>query len=128
MHTKTILIVDDDPIVGNVVRAILKGAHPLLTIKHATDGSDAWEVMKGSSGKKPDLVISDVYMPKMSGIELAQKIRQDFPDIHVVLMSGHEEPKCHNAHGFIKKPFDRGEVLQKVRQLLERSREIRPTA
>ncbi|HDI59343.1 MAG TPA: response regulator, partial [Desulfobacteraceae bacterium] len=75
-------------------------------------------------GLKPDLVITDVVMPKMSGKELADRLRETHPDLKVLYMSGYTDNAIVH-HGvldpgipFIQKPFTLGDIAEKVRAVL----------
>ena len=84
-----VLIVDDDEIMAEGVAGILKRAG-FRTLK-AKDGQEALERIK--AGAAPDLVLSDVVMPAMSGLTLAERLRESQPGTRVLLMSGYEHEK-----------------------------------
>ena len=80
-ETVNILLVEDDQVDAKAfLRAFdkLKVANPVTV---ARDGVEAWEVLNGTSGKpalpRPNLIILDINMPRMNGLELLQKIRND---------------------------------------------------
>jgi YesN/AraC family two-component response regulator len=121
MHRiKTVLVVDDDPLMRNVIHSMLKISHPCVVIVHASHGVHGWEIIKARTkdGKKFDLVISDVEMEKMDGVQLAEKIQKDHPEVHIILISGNKEPSNHKAHAFLAKPFVRGDLLETIKRLL----------
>ncbi len=64
---------------------------------------------------RPDLILTDVRMPGMNGVELAMEVRDSWAGLPVVLMSGHSPPDLPSnlGAGFLKKPFD-GETLLRV--------------
>jgi len=122
MDTK-VMVVDDDPAVLSYLTMVLK------TIKFspivATNAAEA--MMKFRAGEKVDLLISDVRMPGgMDGFELARTIREEKPDLPILLISGYtditdeetlglfHEPKV----GFIPKPFSKFQLETKLHSLL----------
>jgi len=122
----TVLIVDDDIMIANVVRMLIKSAHPSAVIIHAEHGAHAWHIVN-TLGKKPDIMITDVEMPEMDGVELAEKVRKNHPGIHVILMSGRPEPEKHRAkpasqkaHAFIGKPMARAKLLEMIKGVMEK--------
>lgn len=74
----------------------------------------------------PDLVLLDVMMPEMNGFEVTQRIRQNpsLPFIPILLITGYTEPSAANgfdvgADGFIRKPINFDELLQRIRTILQ---------
>ena len=79
----TIFVVDDEPIIADTLVNILQGAgHDALAI------SDGHAAVRWAERILPDLVISDVMMPRLNGIETAKGIRQAVPDCQIILFSG----------------------------------------
>jgi len=115
---KRILIVDDDPSFREILETVIKGIHPDAVIVHAGHGVHAWNII--SVKKRFDLVLSDVQMPEMDGVELTKKIKGKHPEIHIVLLSGRDEPKGHKADSFMGKPFTVEELEKKIKQFLEK--------
>lgn len=96
------LIVDDEPAILRLVAVVLRdlGCHTLT----ATDAESALRVMED---QHPDLVISDVKLPGMDGLELARRIKANGgAGTPVLLMSAFGEPRSHPADAFLAKPFD----------------------
>jgi CheY-like chemotaxis protein len=80
----TILLVDDSSVQRRIVHNLLEAAGT-WHIVHAADGVAALEAVEQ---KQPDLVLTDVYMPRMDGLALVEQVRDRFPHIPVVLMTG----------------------------------------
>ena len=119
--SKTILIVDDSSSVRSVLKASLKGAG--YSVIEGVDGEDAIAQL---DGQKVDLIISDVYMPNMNGIEMVRQIKQ-MPDYRLtpICMLTTEsdrdkmaEGKEAGARAWIVKPFQPPRLLDAVSKLV----------
>jgi CheY-like chemotaxis protein len=77
-----VLVVDDSPVVRDLVSEILSGAG--LSVETAEDGAVAWESIQR---QEPDLVVSDVEMPRMTGLELLGHVRTRTQRLPVVLLT-----------------------------------------
>jgi CheY-like chemotaxis protein len=116
-----ILVVDDEKRIADTLALILESKGYIS--EAAYDGATALEVCRAHT---PNLVISDVVMPGMNGIELGIAIRRDFPASQVLLFSGQaataEMLDDASAHGhsfeLLAKPVHPVELLEKVDQLL----------
>jgi len=86
----------------------------------AADGLDAFGVLQQVAGAV-DVLVTDVRMPRMTGIDLVEKAKTEFPGIPVVYISGgHFGDQLHNPSGrvvFLQKPFRPHAVLQAVRSV-----------
>ncbi|MFQ5876563.1 MAG: response regulator [Acidobacteriota bacterium] len=104
---KKILVVDDEPSVREVLTSFL-GDYG-YDVKEAEDGERALEVAREL---RPQIVLLDVAMPKMSGIEVLRRLRQEAPESTVIMISGHADEQTAldaldmGAYDFIRKPFD----------------------
>jgi two-component system, NtrC family, response regulator HydG len=114
-----ILIVDDSPDTIEVIKRNLadNGYHVLS----ALDVSSAMDIL---DGEKVDLVITDMKMPKVSGLDLVRHVRENFPDMEVMMITGYatvegavEAVKC-GAEEYLTKPFTDEELLSAVRRSL----------
>ena len=111
-----VLVVDDEPMVTDTVAAVL-GISGLAVVK-AYNGSEALEV---ALRRVPDLLLSDVMMPGMNGVELAIAVATELPGCKVLLFSGHATLKDlaeAHASGFdfplMTKPIHPEEMLKRV--------------
>ena len=77
-----VLLADDDPVVRKLISRYLVAAG--YVIRTAVDGLDALGKLRAGL---PDLIISDLNMPRMSGIELLEVVRKRFPQIPVIVIS-----------------------------------------
>jgi len=121
MADATILVVDDEPQIRRVLRATLSDNGYDVVL--AKDGQEAIEmVMRGH----PDLILLDVNMPGMSGLEACSNIRLSFTGpIIMVTVRNSEKDKIlaldSGADDYVVKPFTMGELLARVRAALRRS-------
>ena len=117
-----ILIIDDEKSIRRSLREILE--YEKYEIEEAQDGLEAIEFCKE---KKYDLVLCDIKMPKIDGIETLQKIMEIYGDVPVVMISGHGnidtavEAIKKGAYDFISKPLDLNRLLITVKNALDRS-------
>jgi two-component system, cell cycle sensor histidine kinase and response regulator CckA len=120
--TETILVVEDEEIVRNLVSAILEGLG--YKVLEAGNGEAALSICKNYTGPI-HLLLSDVIMPNMSGSELRENIVKVCPDIRVMFMSGYTDDSISNSGilasktAFIEKPFTPDKLARKVREVLE---------
>jgi CheY-like chemotaxis protein len=99
-NTTTCLVVDDEPAILRLVVVVLRdlGCETLT----AANAESALEIAEKAD---PDLVISDVKLPGMDGLELAKRLKSK-ENRPVLLMSAFGEPRVHAGDGFLAKPFD----------------------
>jgi two-component system KDP operon response regulator KdpE len=116
-----ILVVDDEPQITRVLRTLLS-SHG-YSLKTAADGREALQVM---NLWPPDLLITDLRMPKMDGLELCRELRSK-SQIPIIVLSvrGEEPAKIEaldaGADDYVTKPFSPNELLARVRAALRRS-------
>lgn len=84
-----VLVVDDSPI-DRILAGNLLAQTGGWTVDYASDGQEALDVIHR---RRPDLLVTDLQMPEMDGLELARAVRRDFPDVSIILMTarGSEE-------------------------------------
>ena len=124
-ETTKILIVDDDPDIRNVLNLLLRSDYETA---EAADGFAAVEYIQ--QNPETDLVILDVMMPGMDGIETCEKIREssNVPILFLTAKSAEQDRIAAYRSGgddFLSKPFSQPELLAKVSSLLRRYREYR---
>lgn len=120
----TVLIVDDEPLVRRgVSRMIDWESLGFTTVLQAEDGMEALEMCKKN---KIDLVLTDIVMPFMNGIELATILGQEFPDIQVVILTGHEDFEWAKqsvdlgVKNYILKPVGANTLYEKMQGICKR--------
>jgi len=118
---KTILVVDDDALIRQSVKRILeKEKYDVIT---AEDGEPALEIIR----QKPvDLILTDLKMRKMDGMQLLKAAKMLAPEIDVIMMTAHGEVDTaveamrEGAYHFIQKPLKRAEILLNIARALEK--------
>lgn len=129
---KSILIVDDEESIRESLKGILQdeGFRTLF----AQDGEEGLALVKEEN---PDLVLLDIWMPGMDGLETLQRIRDGYPEQLVIMMSGHGTIETAvkatklGAYDFIEKPLSLEKVLlcvqnaMKIGQLVEENRSLK---
>jgi PAS domain S-box-containing protein len=121
--TETLFIVEDE----NVVRELLVESlsHLGYKISKAKDGVQAYERIN-SQEHQPDLLITDVVMPHMGGVELVEKLKKKIPDLKVLYISGYAnlpaqlQKEIMSRDNFLQKPFTPQQLAVKVREMLNR--------
>jgi CheY-like chemotaxis protein len=120
--TERILFVDDEKSVAYVGKKLLE--HLGYEVTALTD-SDMALVEFREQPDNFDLIITDMTMPKMTGVQLAQEMRQCRPDLPIILCSGYsdsitaEDAKNQGFQGYLPKPFRSAKLAQTVREALE---------
>lgn len=118
---ETILLVEDEDVVRNLVREILTNKG--YKVLEASSGYEALAICE-SRTDSIHLLLTDVIMPKMSGLELKDGVQKLIPEIKVLLMSGYSDDSISPANGlgantaFIEKPFTPDNLAHKVREAL----------
>jgi CheY-like chemotaxis protein len=127
-----ILVVDDDLMVLQVVCATLERAG--YRVQPMSNGADALAEYDTDSDDPFGLVLSDVIMPRMSGVELARQLLRKDPEANLLFMSGQISPDFAQANlagwrfDVLSKPFRPDGLLRAVRAALDRSATCAPAA
>ena len=88
--TIRILLVDDHPIVRQGLKTLLEGHSGWEVIGEASDGAEAVEKAKDLN---PDVMVLDVTMPRMNGLEACRLLRQECPGLEVLFVTQHDSPQ-----------------------------------
>ena len=119
---ETVLLAEDEPQVRRLIHTVLEQAG--YTVLVAEDGQHALRVAQQTL--HVDLLMSDVRMPHLGGVELARRLRKIWPELRVLLMSGYPDIDAVNAResgvgdALFTKPFGTNELLARVRTALDR--------
>ena len=115
-----ILLADDHTVLTDGLRVLIESQQDMRVVGIATDGRQAVTMMKANC---PDLVLMDVSMPGLNGIEAAWQVREHCPHILVLMLSMHADIEYVNralqsgAQGYILKESAGAEVLQAIREV-----------
>ena len=119
----TVLVVDDEPELCRALGKLLsRNGYEVLT---AGNGEEALEILRG---REVDLVLSDLQMPRMGGVELLKAGRVISPGTEFVIITGHGtievavDAMKRGAYDFVEKPFSTSTTLKVVRKALEKQR------
>ncbi len=118
-----ILIVEDEAAIRRVLSKILSEENDTYIVSEAVDGLEGIELLKKEDF---DLVICDIKMPKMDGVEVLEAVKKIKPEIPIIMISGHGELETAvqtmrlGAFDYISKPPDLNRLLNTVRNALDR--------
>jgi len=126
---QTVLVVDDEEVVRIIMVQVLQDNG--YTVLEASDGLEALRIAKEHTGRI-DLLLTDVKMPGMNGLELAARLLSNRPEMTVLYVSGHADSTrqiqlqegqfiIEPGANFLHKPFSPDGLLQKVRHVMEHS-------
>jgi DNA-binding NtrC family response regulator len=121
-HAPHVLIVDDEETVRRYIARILQ--HAGFAVHQAGDGADALDLIQ--QGTTPiELVVSDIIMPRLNGVELLKALTVTYPDIPVILMSAYARAELAEMGvvspcGVIPKPFLPERLLQEVNRCMRK--------
>ncbi|WJM08595.1 response regulator [Paenibacillus sp. PK1-4R] len=116
-----VLIVDDEYLIRNLLRMRIDWEQQGMTI--VGEASDAEEALDQVELLRPDIVFTDIYMPKMDGIELSGILMERYPNLKIVVVTGHDEFEYARQSvklgisDFILKPIRASELLQVTAKL-----------
>jgi two-component system, NtrC family, response regulator AtoC len=119
-----ILVIDDDPKVSWILSEGLGGGYSIDTARDGKEGLN--KISKLPLGKRPELILLDIQMPGMNGIDVLEKLRGIDDNLDIIMLSGHGDTKNivesvrRGAAEFINKPFDVREVEIHIKSVLEK--------
>ncbi len=117
---ESILVIDDDPLILDVVRQILQADE--YEVETALSGAEG---IKKHRDNPADLVITDLIMPHKDGVSVITELKSEFPGLRIIAMTG--TPKVEklsaavsaDVNRVLAKPFDQEELLEAVAQLMD---------
>jgi DNA-binding response OmpR family regulator len=118
---KTILVVDDEPKIVQLARDYLE--HAGFTVLTASDGPTALHAVRSS---KPDLIVLDLGLPQIDGLDVTRSIRKD-SDVPLIMLTARAEESDKliglelGADDYVTKPFSPKELVARVRTILRRT-------
>ncbi len=121
-RSETILIVDDDQTIRNLASSLLELSG--YRVLEAPDGLEALDIYRRTD-QKIDLVILDLVMPNMGGMECMEKLREINPAVRIIVVTGYSEDGTeHNlltkgARAVLRKPYSQLDLLENIRSALD---------
>ena len=115
MNTLNIVLVDDHGLVRDGIKALLEEEQGLTVIDEASNGLEALTVLKK---QQPNILIIDIRMPKMNGIELVKEVKKSYPEIKTLVLSMHDSEEYvlsaidAGADGYLLKGASKEEFLK----------------
>jgi DNA-binding NarL/FixJ family response regulator len=120
--TIRILVVDDHPIVRQGLKTLLEGHSGWQVVGEASDGAEAVEKAKDLN---PDVMVLDVTMPRMNGLEACRLLRRQSPDLEILFVTQHDSPQMMRealeagARGYVVKSNAARDLLAAVEAVSE---------
>ncbi|HWZ07975.1 MAG TPA: response regulator, partial [Bradyrhizobium sp.] len=117
---ETVLVIEDEPVVRGVILEML-GEQGYRTLE-AVDGPSGLKILR--SGERIDLLITDVGLPGMDGRQVAERAREDKPDLKILFITGYAESVALSdgflrpGMGMITKPFDLADLSLRIRAMV----------
>lgn len=115
MNTLNIVLVDDHVLVRDGIKALLEEEQGLTVIDEASNGLEALTVLKK---QQPNILIVDIRMPQMNGIEVVKEVKKDYPEIKTLVLSMHDSEEYvlsaieAGADGYLLKGASKEEFLK----------------
>ncbi|MBC3931039.1 response regulator [Undibacterium curvum] len=112
----SILLIDDNDITREVLRVVLRG-EGYNVVGEATDGGSGLEM---ALKLRPDIILLDVVMPKISGLEILPKMKDLVPEARILMVTANKDQETVSEavkagiHGFIVKPFNAQKIIDTV--------------
>ncbi|MCE6988011.1 response regulator transcription factor [Dyadobacter sp. CY323] len=115
-----ILVVDDHSVVRQGIISLLEDEEDIEIAGEASDGDEVWDMVEKT---KPDVILLDLTMPRVSGMEVIGQIVPEFPNSRILVFSMHNNPDYmissvkNGASGYLQKDTSRDELLSAIRSI-----------
>jgi len=125
-----VLIADDHRVVREGLAAILKTKDPITVVGEAQDGQEAVEKARSLL---PDVILMDVSMPRMGGVEATRQIKREFPHIGIIALTMYDEQHYifdlvrAGATGYLLKDTDSAQIIEGIRAIYRGESLIHPS-
>jgi two-component system, NarL family, response regulator DegU len=125
MDKINIVLADDHVLVRNGIKAMLESDSEIAVVGEAANGLEALQVAKAL---KPDILVLDIKMPEMSGLEAAEKLSTYSPQTKAVILSMHDSEEYvlqaldAGAYGYVLKDIDKSEFVKALKQVYKGSK------
>jgi DNA-binding NarL/FixJ family response regulator len=119
-----VLIVEDHEIVRQGIKALLKDDDEIIVSGEGSNGIEALEIIKNNS---PDIVLMDMNMPQMNGLECTRLIKQKYPMVKILVLSMHDNENYlfdmmeAGANGYLLKNSSKDELLFAIKKIVNNS-------
>ncbi|MDX5476776.1 MAG: response regulator transcription factor [Bacillaceae bacterium] len=127
-RVSSILVVDDEPLFAEALTTIINSEEDLAVIGAASNGLEALQQLERLHSTHPntipDVVLTDIQMPKLNGIELIKAIKEKYPTITILILTTFNEEEyiieglAHGASGYLLKGGDFKKIAQTIRNAL----------
>lgn len=130
MNKIRVLVVDDHAILRDGIRSLLDRQSDIQVVGEASNGQEAFEKTLES---QPDIVLMDIAMPEMDGMQATRLIHERFPAVRVLILTQHDNPEFirpliqGGASGYVLKKSGGKEVLNAIRQVYEQGAFLEPS-
>lgn len=120
MHRRILFVDDEIQILKSLTRAFINTDYQIFT---ANSGADALSILKN---QEVDMIVSDMRMPDMDGYELLYKVKNDYPEIKRVILSGYADEKLiykalqqNIAQHYVSKPWKNDKLIELINQIFK---------
>lgn len=127
-----LLVVEDEPLVRRGITSLIDFSQfQIGEVREAENGQIAWDLIQQS---QPDILLTDINMPQMDGIQLARKVKEYYPDVHIIFLTGYDYFEYAvsavklGVDDYVLKPISRKDVeemLTHVTQKLMKDKQVR---
>ena len=120
MEKINVLIADDHRVVRDGIKSILNKEDEINVIGEAQNGAEALTLARELN---PDIILTDITMPEMTGIELANEVGKELPEIKVIILSMHEDEEYISkvveakASGYLGKEVEKEEIILAIKRV-----------
>ncbi len=121
MEKISLFIVDDSPGLRNIIKEILEKDPDMKIAGEAADGLEAVTNIKSSN---PDLVLMDIWMPKMNGLAATRQLKQEMPELKIIVLTIFDSPEYREAarksgaNGFLRKSSIVKDLIPTIRKTI----------
>ncbi|XME04264.1 response regulator [Lachnospiraceae bacterium C1.1] len=124
-----VLIADDQQLIRESLKIVLDSVEDIEVIATAGDGDEAFKM---AGDKKPDVILMDVRMPKMDGVQCTKKIKEEFPDIKVIILTTFDDDEYvydalkFGASGYLLKGISTDDLANAIRTVYQGQAMLNP--
>ena len=124
MKSIRIAIIDDQTLMRDGLKTILDLEEDMEVVATAANGREGYEIIKKH---KPDVVLMDIRMPELNGVETTKLVKKDYPETVVIILTTFDdddyivEALCHGASGYLLKDMHGDKLIQSIRDAYDGS-------